>query len=169
MEIGCGKGEFLKLARRHFYVEGIDISECAIISIKRLFGERVKRKNIEEEELASDKYDVIAVFNVLEHLGRPGAVIVKIHHSLTDGGIVIGSVPLNSGLMGRVHTACTNLLDRTHCSTYPPHRWCALFRNSGFEKIHFFGEVMLGRNLGLYTKGRLWRYWSLNLMFVCEK
>jgi 2-polyprenyl-3-methyl-5-hydroxy-6-metoxy-1,4-benzoquinol methylase len=169
LEIGCGKGQFLKLAARHFDVEGIDISKYAIAFIKPFLGKKVKRGNIEEENLTSEHYDVIVVFNVLEHLRRPGKVINKMYHALTKGGIAIGSVPHNSGLIGRVHTAITNLFDRTHCSTYPPHRWRALFRETGFRKIHFFGEVMLGKNLSVYIRHRFWKYVSLNLMFVCKK
>ncbi len=169
LEIGCGKGEFLKLAERYFDVEGMDISKHAIASIKPFLRKKVKRGNIEEENLAPDHYDVIVVFNVLEHLRQPGKVIEKIYHSLTKGGIVIGSVPHNSGLIGRVHTAITNLLDRTHCSTYPPHHWRASFRETGFRKIHFFGEVMLGRNFTLYIRNEYWKYVSFNLMFLCKK
>lgn len=169
LEIGCGKGEFLKLAKRHFDVAGIDISQYTIDCIKHSFGAKVKRGNIEAEELISDYHDVIAIFNVLEHLRRPGIVIDKIYHSLTKGGIVIGSVPNNSTLIGRVHTALANCFDKTHCSTYPPHRWRALFRETGFEGIHFFGEVMLGRNFSLYIRNRFWQYLSFNLIFLCEK
>jgi 2-polyprenyl-3-methyl-5-hydroxy-6-metoxy-1,4-benzoquinol methylase len=168
-EIGCGKGGFLKLAERTFDVEGMDISKHAIASIKLFLRKKVRRGNIEEENLASDHYDVIVVFNVLEHLRQPGKVIEKIYHGLTKGGIFIGSVPHNSGLIGRAHTALTNLFDRTHCSTYPPHHWRASFRETGFRKIHFFGEVMLGRNFSLYIRNKFWKYVSFNLMFLCKK
>jgi len=87
LEIGCGKGEFLKLAEGYFDVEGMDISKHAIASTKPFFGKQVKRGNIEEENLVSDHYDVIVVFNVLEHLRQSGKVIEKNYHSLIKGGI----------------------------------------------------------------------------------
>jgi 2-polyprenyl-3-methyl-5-hydroxy-6-metoxy-1,4-benzoquinol methylase len=169
LEIGCGKGEFLKLAEGYFDVEGMDISKHAIASLKCFFGEKVTGGNVEEKNLASDHYDVIVAFNVLEHLKQPNKVVGKIYHGLTKGGIAIGSVPHNSGLIGRVHTAITNLFDRTHCSTYPPHHWRASFRETGFRKIHFLGEVMLGRNFSIYIRNRFWRHVSFNLMFLCQK
>jgi 2-polyprenyl-3-methyl-5-hydroxy-6-metoxy-1,4-benzoquinol methylase len=169
LEIGCGKGAFLRLAERHFDVAGIDVSRYAVGCLKPYLGARVKVADVEQEELGADSYDVIAAFNVLEHLRKPGAVIHGIHRGLRGQGIVIGSVPNKSGPVGRVHSALTDLIDRTHCSTYPPHRWRALFREAGFTKIRFFGEIMLGRMWSTYVRHWLWPWVSLNLMFVCQR
>lgn len=166
LEVGCGKGGFLRLAARNFDVRGIDISAYAIASIKPIFGDKVRRENVENGSFPSAHYDVIAAFNVLEHLGNPGLVIDKVYDSLTDGGVFIGSVPNNSAVIGRIFTGLTNLLDRTHCYTYPPRYWRALFERSGFREIDFFGEITLGRNLSMLIKNSLWKYVSFNLMFA---
>ena len=82
---------------------------------------------------------------------------------------MIGSAPNNSGLVGRLNTALTNLMDRTHCSTYSPERWRGLFEEVGFDQILFLGEVTLTSNRSLYVRGDHWSGISVNLMFVCEK
>jgi len=169
LEIGCGKGGFLRLANRHFDVEGIEISKYAKSSIDDYLGERVKQIDIEGECPLLCQYDVIVAFNVLEHLKQPGKVIEKIFHGLQNGGLVIGSVPHNAGAIGRVYTALTNLFDKTHSSTYPPNRWQALFVNAGFRNTQIFGEIILGRSIIQYVKNRLWRHLSFNMMFLCEK
>jgi SAM-dependent methyltransferase len=169
LEVGCGRGGFLKLADEHFEVEGIDVSEYAISSIKGTFGNRVKCRDIEAESAIPGRYDVVAIFNVLEHLKRPGAAIGRIHQGLRDDGLMVGSVPLNAGPIGRMHTFITNLFDKTHRSTFSPPRWRVLFKRARFGRIRFFGEIMVGRNFGLYIRNKIWRYTAFNLMFVCEK
>jgi hypothetical protein len=82
---------------------------------------------------------------------------------------MIGSVPLNYGIIGRLNTALTNIVDRTHIATYPPGDWRILFQESGFSKIQLFGEVTLSKNKSIYIRHRYWPYVSFNLMFVCQK
>jgi len=169
LEVGCGKGGFLRLAAERFDVRGIDISSYAVGAIKHVFGDRVRTADVEKKALPSAYYDVVAAFNVLEHLRGPRKVVRKIYDSLTDDGILIGSVPNNCALVGRVATALMNLFDRTHRSTYPTARWRALFQEVGFREVHLFGEITLGRNASLFVKHRPWRYVSFNLMFLCRK
>jgi len=169
LEIGCGKGELLKLAKKHFNVEGIDISEYAARHIEESLGIRVDVSDIEKMELKSNHYDVVAGFNFLEHLKNPEGVVKRIYRSLKEGGIFVGSVPNNSGLIGKLFTQVTNLFDRTHLSTHPPNYWHSSFKKAQFQTIEFFGEVNFGINYNKYVRGVGWRYVSLNLMFECIK
>jgi 2-polyprenyl-3-methyl-5-hydroxy-6-metoxy-1,4-benzoquinol methylase len=168
-EIGCGKGEFLKLASRFFDVKGVDISKYATRNASANIISRIRFGNIEVENLVEDEYDAIAAFNVMEHLRDPKGVLSKIFHSLRPNGVLIGSVPLNYSLVGKLHTAITNVVDRTHISTYEPERWKVLFQDTGFSYIRFFGEVTMGKNRNIYVRHRYWPYVSFNLMFVCQK
>jgi SAM-dependent methyltransferase len=169
LEIGCGKGGFLQLAARDYDVSGIDISEYAVNTIGPTLGDRVRRVDVEDIRFPSVHYDVVAAFNVLEHLEHPASVVAKIYNSLKDGGILIGSVPNNSAFVGSAFTGLTNLLDSTHCSTYAPDYWRAVLEEAGFRETVFFGEVTLGRNLSLFVKSSMWKYVSFNLMFTGEK
>ena len=169
LEIGCGKCEFLRMAEKYFQVEGIDISKYAIDSSKHSVNGTIRLEDVENYHLRPDVYNVIAAFNVLEHLKQPDIAIQKIFTALRKGGLLIGSVPYNATLIGHVHTVLTNIFDPTHCSTYPPDRWDSIFITSGFRKISHFGEVMWGKNHSAYIRHRFWRFMSLNLVFMCEK
>jgi len=169
LEIGCGKGGFLKLATKHFAVEGIDISEYAINSIKPIFGDKVNVKNVEKSNFTQNNYDVIVVFNLLEHLKEPHLVVKKIYNSLKKNGIIVGSVPNNFGLIGRLFTQIVNILDKTHCSTYPPIYWNTLFRKMKFRRTTYFGEITTGGKFNIFIKNSFWRYVSFNLIFICKK
>lgn len=169
LEIGCGKAGFLRLAEQHFDVEGIDLSAYAIDSIRGHFGERVKVMNIEHHPLPPARYDIVVVFNILEHLRRPPQVVDRIFTALAPGGLMIGSVPNNQGWVGGAVTRIGNFFDRTHLSTFSPDVWQRIFKKAGFHTIDFFGEVTLGRNRCRYLRGKSWPKLAFNLMFTGEK
>jgi 2-polyprenyl-3-methyl-5-hydroxy-6-metoxy-1,4-benzoquinol methylase len=169
LEVGCGKAGFLQMAESHFTVTGIDISRAAIDAIRPHFGERVSLLNIEQRPLPGGDYDVIAAFNVLEHLRQPHKVIDKLYRALSPGGILFGSVPNKFGPAGELHTFLSNFFDRTHVSTFTPQTWERIFHHAGFNEVTFFGEVNFGPNRSRYLRGKSWRYLSFNLMFICTK
>jgi SAM-dependent methyltransferase len=169
LEIGCGQGNFLRVADEHFTIEGIDISSYVVKNITDLPADNIRRADIERASLPERAYEVIAAFNVLEHLLDPPPVLEKIRRALREDGLFVGSVPYNGALIGRVHTAITNLLDQTHVSTYRAGRWHRLFGTAGFREIQLFGEVMLGKSWSFYIQNRLWPYLALNLMFVARR
>ena len=166
LEIGCAQGGFLKLAKEHFDVEGIDVSEFAVNCAKK--DHNVWVGDIQKIKLEENKYDVIVIFNVLEHLKNPSLAIANIYSALKKGGIVIGSMPNKAGVVGRVFTHIGNYIDKTHCSTYTPKKWERLFKKEDFN-VYFFGELMASRNNSKYVKGKHWKHFSFNLMFLCKK
>jgi SAM-dependent methyltransferase len=170
LEIGCGMGGFLAAARPFFHVEGIDLSPYAAAQAQaRLPGVTIRQANIENAALPSEVYDAVCLYNVLEHLSQPEGAARKVFDSLKPGGIMAGSVPNNFSLVGGTVTRLSNLFDRTHVSTLSPETWCRIFARAGFNRVNFFGELLLGPNLSWYVRGRLWPSVSFNLMFLCEK
>lgn len=169
LEVGCGEAGFLRLAEDHFDVEGIDISRQVVERIRPHFGERVRVMNIEMRSLPRSQYDVIVVFNILEHLRQPQRAVQKLYQALRTGGLMIGSVPNNYGLLGSLVTRLGNYFDRTHISTFSPQTWQRIFHLAGFQSLQLFGETTLGRNRCFYQTSRLWPHVSFNLMFICRK
>lgn len=104
-EIGCAYGFFLQVAKERFgSVEGIDISADAV---------EYARKNLKLNAHSGDylkfrgdkKYDVICMWDTIEHLERPEQYIEKAYDGLKKDGLLcittgdIGS--LNARLRGR--------------------------------------------------------------------
>lgn len=171
LELGFGGGGFLSLAGRYFHITGIDHSQRVLSRIRSAFIDHitVRRGDIEQEDFGRDHLDVVAAFNILEHLHEPDKTVRKIHAGLRDTGILIGSVPNNQLLLGKISTILTNLGDKTHVSTYPPDRWQQIFEAAGFREIILFGELLFTKYLATYVRDRLWRYYAFNLVFVCRK
>lgn len=171
LELGFGGGGFLSLAGRHFDITGIDQSHRVLSRIRSAYEDRiaVRGGDIEQEEFGRDRFDVVAAFNILEHLHEPARAIGRIHTGLRETGILIGSVPNNQPGLGSIITMLTNLGDRTHLSTYPTKHWRQIFEAAGFREIILFGEVLLTKYLSAYVRDPLWHYYAFNLVFVCRK
>lgn len=170
LEIGCGTGNFLSEACSEFAVSGLEISKYAAkeANQKPCLKHNVKIGNVEATPLLTAAYDVIVAFNVLEHLASPQPVIKNIYQALKPDGILIGSVPNNSSLVGTIATKIGNYFDKTHRSTLNPSTWMQYFSNK-FSQVDFFGEIPCGRNHCLYIHQPYWPYCSINLVFVCRK
>jgi 2-polyprenyl-3-methyl-5-hydroxy-6-metoxy-1,4-benzoquinol methylase len=169
LEIGCGQGGFLRLAETHFDVSGIDISHQAVAALHPHFGERISVFNVEQRPLTQRNLQVIAAFNILEHLRQPDKVTRRLADALEPGGLLIGSVPNNSHLLGGLVTQIGNFFDRTHISTFTPPTWQRIFHHAGFSQVDFFGEVTIGRNRCVYIRRPFWPHISFNLMFCCTR
>ena len=168
LEIGPATGQFLDLASNWFDTEGIEISADAIKSASSDLRPKIRVGNIETTPLPARRYNVVAAFNILEHLHDPAAVVDKIGKSLTPDGCCVGTVPCNSGPVGRVYTQITNFFDRTHRSTLEPERWRQLFLNAGFTHIDLFGELPIGPRFCIHVRHPHWFQISPNMMFVCR-
>lgn len=171
LELGFGGGGFITLAEDYFEGLGIDHSARRLTRVEPLLSGAItlRKGEIEQEELGSEHFDVVAAFNILEHLYKPGETVNKIHAALKDTGILIGSVPNNQPPVGTFVTLLTNIGDRTHIATYGPKRWRLIFSEAGFREIIFFGEILLTKYLPRYVRDPLWPYYAFNLMFVCRK
>ncbi len=166
LEIGCGKGHLMQLASPHFTVSGLELSEEATRDLEPADRERIVIGDVERTDLPPAQYDVIVAFNVLEHLRDPADVLRRMAQALRPAGVLVGSVPLNYSLVGRLHTALTNVFDRTHCSTLSLGEWRRAFAAAGFARQDLFGEIQTGPNHAAYVRGPHWPHVSLNLMFV---
>lgn len=94
LEIGCAAGGTLALLRKKgAIVSGIEISEEACSVAKEQFGLDLIRRPLEEVSLPVNAYDMILMFDVLEHLQKPSYGLDQIYGSLVMGGYLAVTVP----------------------------------------------------------------------------
>lgn len=84
-EIGCAYGFFLEIARKYFFVEGIDITEKPTEFAKKELGLNVNTGNYLDLRLKSKK-DIFCMWDTIEHLQSPEKFIKKVSLELNSGG-----------------------------------------------------------------------------------
>lgn len=94
LDIGCGQGFFLYHAQQeNFAVAGIDVSSQAIEFCKQTFHIKVYLQNISQDFKLDEKFDVITMWHILEHLSDPLGFLKKLHRNLSPEGILVIEVP----------------------------------------------------------------------------
>lgn len=104
LDVGCARGEFLDLARREgFAVHGLEISpHAAHQAAQRLGREQVTCGTLESFDRADGSFEVITLFDCLEHLPDPDAALAEAARLLTPGGWLYGVTPDTASLSFRL-------------------------------------------------------------------
>ncbi len=87
LEIGCGPGLFLELARRHFgEVSGIEISDFAATYAQEHLGLNVLNEPFGPGAFPGKVFDAIVFWDVIEHLPDPHSALCEVRRLLRVGG-----------------------------------------------------------------------------------
>lgn len=95
LEIGCGTGGMLPILAAHGRVTGIDPSEDAIRYSRQRHGRDAELLRIDfpAELPPGGGYDVVALFDVLEHLDDDLLALRRAASLLADRGLLLATVP----------------------------------------------------------------------------
>lgn len=94
LEIGCAAGGTLAvLKRKGASVTGVEISEEACQVAMDQFGLEVINSSMESVQLPKGSFDVIMMYDVLEHLQNPGSALEGICRLLVNNGYFALTVP----------------------------------------------------------------------------
>jgi 2-polyprenyl-3-methyl-5-hydroxy-6-metoxy-1,4-benzoquinol methylase len=104
LDLGCAKGSFVKLALREgFDAHGLDISEySAKAAREEIPEERIFIGRIEEQPLESQSFDLITMFDFIEHLDDIEGAIKKVSDLLRSSGLLYIVTPDTSSLSFRL-------------------------------------------------------------------
>jgi 2-polyprenyl-3-methyl-5-hydroxy-6-metoxy-1,4-benzoquinol methylase len=103
LDIGCAMGFYLEYAQKlGWKVYGSEISEYAANFARELLNsENIINKQIEKVEFQNEKFDVITMWLVLEHMVNPVEILTKIRKWLKKEGIIGIKVPNADGVTYR--------------------------------------------------------------------
>jgi 2-polyprenyl-3-methyl-5-hydroxy-6-metoxy-1,4-benzoquinol methylase len=99
LDVGCFNGFFVnKLLSLGFDAYGIDFNKTAVAygQEKLGLGARISTISVEQSISQGNRFDVITLFDVLEHLPEVRPFLVNVLQLLKDDGVIIISTPNNN-------------------------------------------------------------------------
>lgn len=162
LDLGCYAGIFLNEAKKDGYdVTGVEISEWAADYAKKKTQARVLSGSWDEVSFPEGSFDVVTMWDIVEHLEDPSACLKKVRGWLKEGGIIaISTHDIKgwfAGLMGRRYL----WLMRFHIYHFEPKTLKEMLARNGFEvlSIKYYVKTvslkyLLGK-VGIRIFGRL--------------
>jgi len=137
LEVGCATGEFIKTCRQRFgwEVAGIEPNRQLSDALNRE-GYHVVPSKLEDAEIPAEQYDVVSLFNVLEHLWDSVYSLKRINRLLKPGGLVVLEIPdFDSPSRKRFGKYWFLYHLPRHLSHFTKKSLTSLMNECGFEKV----------------------------------
>lgn len=94
LDVGAGIGQFLVHAKKHFNsVAGTELSTSACAIARGRYGQELREGSIESVDFKGERFSVITLFHVLEHVPYPLPFLRRCRDLLQTGGMLFIAVP----------------------------------------------------------------------------
>lgn len=155
LDIGCGLGELLSIFKENNWETlGIEFNPFASNFAKENFGINVVNRSIYDFD-EKDKFDVIMMWGVMEHLHNPLSILDKCRSLLSENSLLVIEVPSADSFLVRYAENTGKKVDRI----IEGDRHLMLFSVTSFkgilEKSGFACKRLLSNGLDMATVNRL--------------
>jgi len=129
LDIGCAMGEFASaVARRPGWTAfGIEMDSAAAQEARDRYGVTVIDASVEDVVLPESTLDVVTMWDVIEHMHDPGAVLDRVFSWLRPGGWLLIRTPNAASLQAR--------LFGQYWAGYDAPRHLSVFRSDSLVKL----------------------------------
>ena len=136
LDIGCAQGFFLFGASKAGYTtKGIEIAQDAAVYARREFGLDIEAKPFEELQFAENYFDVITLWQVLEHVPYPLMMLKAVHRMLKPGGLLVVSTPNIEAIPAKILRKRWWDIKRLHINQFTTRTLTDILQNTGFKNI----------------------------------
>ncbi len=155
LDIGCGLGDVLSVFKEHGWdCTGIDFNDFAVKYADEHFGVKIIKENIFNIS-TEERYDLIMLWGVLEHVYAPHELLKKANSLLKKGGLLLVEVPSADSLLVRY---CEQTGAEAH-RTFESARHIMLFSRKALldmcGKNGFTCEKLVSNGLDIATLSRM--------------
>lgn len=141
LDVGCGVGIFLQRVKETGWkAVGVDLSSGAV-QYARAHGLDVRLGEIEKMKFRPRSFDVITLFQTIEHIDDPLNILKILRVFLRNGGLLLMTTPSEESfmakLMGKYWFGYRNV---EHIYFYNKHSMTVLLQKAGFRNITMHSE-----------------------------
>jgi SAM-dependent methyltransferase len=153
LDVGCGLGYFVRAMQDTFpewKSEGREISPAAVCYARENLGiSGVRQGRIEPGTIPGEHYDLVTMWDVLEHLKEPDPLLRTLRQALKPGGLLFLHTPnvevqvLKAKLRRWLHgmrPSVHYLEARDHLHLYSPSTVRVLLERCGFDAVTVFHQ-----------------------------
>jgi len=155
LEVGCAAGDIgITLSKNGYNGLMIDFSdEAGSEAVRNLEEENIKNVQFEKKNFfevnEGEKYDLIIMFEVLEHIKEDKGALKKVNDLLNKNGAFLFSVPAKAKLWGANDTISG------HIKRYEKKELINLLNQTEFEIIQFISYGFPWLNLAKYARDKM--------------
>lgn len=137
LDVGCATGRFLyAMQQRGWQVQGVEPTPHAARQAQQDFGLEVAVCLLEEAAYPGASFDVVTLWDVLEHVADPQATLAEVARILRPGGLAVFSVPNPDSVEARLFGGCWIGWDRPrHLTLIPPALMPPYLETAGLAQI----------------------------------
>jgi 2-polyprenyl-3-methyl-5-hydroxy-6-metoxy-1,4-benzoquinol methylase len=149
LDVGCATGVFLDMAKKEGWEPyGVDISEYAANYAREKFGIKVEAKELQDVGFPARYFDVITMWDTIEHLPNPRQTLEESLRILKDKGLIFiltidedSLIPRLAHLMykcsgGKLKKPVKLVHPVHHVTHFSKSTLVRMLEMSGFEVIH---------------------------------
>jgi len=112
LDIGCSAGLFLNHARENGWEAfGIELSPDTSEIARKKYGLNVHTGRLEKNTFEPESFDVVTMWDVIEHLEDPTSVLSMVRDILKPGAILLFETPNIDGLFPRISYKIANAVN----------------------------------------------------------
>lgn len=176
LDVGAGFGTFLRLAREFGYdVFGVEPNSETAKELHDLYDISVYNCMLEEVDVSA-QYDIVTMWNLLEHLPDPCMAMKKVRNLLKPDGILVLEIPVRDSLihwlvkgvykfsLGRIKRPLFLVYGIHHLQYFSKRSIQRFLEVNGFEVAEQYrSETDLGAlrkrpGKGLFSRAEVWAY-----------
>jgi SAM-dependent methyltransferase len=137
LDFGCGSGSFLvRMRRQGWHVTGVDACAAVVDRLRSQHGLHALAGSLPHPALEECSFDVITMWQALEHVHQPLATLRSAHRLLAPGGKLLVTVPNLDSLAFRWFGSAWNGLDLPrHLVHFSPSTLRLILYRAGFRAI----------------------------------
>lgn len=136
-DIGTAGGSFLAAARaRGWQVDGCEPNKWLADWGKGHYGIDIRPGPLTDHDLPAGHYDVVTLWDVVEHLPQPSAILAKARELVKPGGYLILTFPDFGSPSARYLGRYWPFLSSVHLYYFSKRTMARMLRENGFEMLH---------------------------------